>query len=97
MNEAWRNLCVGHRIRITHIPPEFLRPNYTFHEDTKRLYEHLIASRRILTVGWIDEHETPWVEYEWKTEDGEIEYHCLAIDDNSWELVSDDGRKIADR
>lgn len=89
MTEPWRNLCVGDRIRITHIPPEFLAPGYTFPDDTRALYEHLIARNEILTVYQICEHNLPWVSYEETMPDGEIVYHSLAVDDDSWVMVTE--------
>ncbi|WP_339749858.1 hypothetical protein [uncultured Rubinisphaera sp.] len=88
MHEPWRDLRVGDRIRITHIPPEFLKPNYTFPDETRELYEHLIEHRENLTVHEICDHSLPWVSYEQTMDDGEVVYHALAVDDDSWELVT---------
>ncbi len=90
MSDSWRRLLVGDRIRITHIPEEFLQPGYTFPACTRRLYEHLIAERAILTIDRIDdddEWQLPWIDYDWVTGDGEVEHHTLAVDDSSWEIV----------
>lgn len=89
MNKPWQSIRIGDRIRITHIPPEFLKPGFTFPEETRELYEHLIERQEILTVDEICEHNLPWVSYEQTTDDGEIVYHSLAVDDDSWELVTD--------
>jgi hypothetical protein len=85
MNEAWRNLRVGDQVRIIQLPSEFQLPGYKLSTETRILYEHLISVKAILTVELIDEHRLPWVAYQWH-KDGEIEYHSLAVDDNSWEF-----------
>ena len=89
MTDPWRNLRIGDRIRITHIPDDYLRPGYTFHDETRALYEHLIARREILTVDEFCEQELPWVSYEQTMPDGEIVSHSLAVNDDSWELVTE--------
>ena len=89
MKEPWQSLRVGDRIRITHLPPEFLKPDYTLLDETRELYERLIERREILTVSEICDHKLPWVSYEQTMDDGVIVYHSLAVDDNSWELVTD--------
>ena len=89
MTQPWRDLQIGDRIRITHIPDEFLQPGYTFPDDTRALYEHLIARGEILTVDEFCVQNLPWVSYEQLLDDGEIVYHSLAVDDNSWELVTE--------
>ena len=87
MTESWRNLRIGDRIRITQIPAEYLQPGYTFHDETRALYEHLIARREILTVVEFCIENLPWVSYEQTMPDGEVVYHSLAANDDSWELV----------
>ena len=89
MHEPWRNLRIGDRIRITHILSEYLKPNYTFPDETRELYEHLIERRQILTIDEICDHNLPWVSYEQTMDDGEVVYHSLAVDDDSWELVTE--------
>lgn len=89
MHEPWRSLRIGDRIRITNIPDEFLQLGYTFHDDTRALYEHLIAGGEVLTVNEFCSQNLPWVSYEQQMDDGEIVYHSLAVDDDSWELVTD--------
>ncbi len=50
MTEPWRSLRIDDRIRITYILNEFLHPGYTFPDETRTLYEHLIAHGEILIV-----------------------------------------------
>ena len=90
MNTPWQDLRIGDRVRITHIPPEFLQPNYTFPPETRKLYELLIERREILTVDQICDYGLPWISYNEVLDDGSISYHSLAVDDDSWELVVDD-------
>ena len=64
MTEPWRSLRIGDRIRITHIPDEFLQPGYMFHDDTRVLYEYLIARGENLTVDEFCDQNIPWISYE---------------------------------
>ena len=89
MTEPWRSLRIGDRIRIIHIPGEFLQVGYMFHDDTRALYEHLIDRGEILTVDEFCEQGIPWISYDQTMSDGEILYHSLAVNDDSWELVTD--------
>jgi hypothetical protein len=87
MYEPRRNLLVGDRIRIVRIPGADVQ-GYYLHEDTRRLYERLIAKRTALRVYKIDKEGLPWIRCRFKNEAGECEYHFLAVNDDSWELVS---------
>ena len=89
MTEPWRSLRIGDRIRITHIPEEFSDPGYTFFDETRALYEHLIARDEVLTVDEYCEQGLPWVSYEQRMDGGQIVHHSLAVNDDSWELVTD--------
>lgn len=87
MPELWRDLRVGDCIRIACLPEKFSRPGYLLHEDTRQLYEHLIAERAVLTVARIDDWGMPWIEYVWHTDAGE-EHHSLMVNHDSLERVS---------
>jgi hypothetical protein len=87
MDEAWRDLRVGDRVRIVRLPGQTI-PGYYLHEETRQLYEHLIAEGTVLTVYEIDGDGLPWIEYPFKDEEGETGYHFLAINEDSWELVA---------
>ena len=89
MNTQWQDLRIGDRIRITHIPSEFLQPNYRFPDETRTLYELLIERGEILTVDQICDHGLPWISYDETLDDGTTSYHSLAVNDTSWELVTD--------
>jgi hypothetical protein len=87
MKEEWRELKVGDRIRIVRMPSGVDAPGYTFHPDTRRLYQRLIDRRRSVRVYKIDEWGLPWIRCEFKMADGRREYHSLAVNDDSWVRV----------
>jgi hypothetical protein len=91
MEEAWRALRIGDRIRIVRMPSGVDAPGYTFHPDTRRLYKRLIARRRSLRICRIDAWELPWIHCRFKRKDGRWEYHSLAVNDDSWVLVKHRG------
>ena len=71
------------------MPSEFRYPEYNVRdmpEDTRNLYEHLIAKRAVLTVYEIDEWGVPWIEYTWEVDRQEQE-HSLGIDHDGWEHI----------
>jgi hypothetical protein len=87
MDEPWRELRVGDQVRIVRRPQQGM-PWSRLDNDARRLYDRLIAEGVVLAVSEIDEWGCPWIEYHWRHEDGSLEYHQLAIDDDSWELVA---------
>ena len=89
MNGLWRDLRVGDKVSIACMPTEFSQPGYYLHGGTLRLYEHLVASRIVLKVSELDEWGLPWVEYTWSTEEGDEEYHFLAVNHNGLERIDD--------
>jgi hypothetical protein len=86
MANDWRKLRIGDRVRIVRMPSGVDEPGYTFHPDTRRLYEMLIARRRSVRVfRW--ELGMPWIHCRFRANDGFWEYHSLAINDDSWVRV----------
>ena len=77
--ELWRTLRVGDKVRLTKVPPEFLREEYSIHRDTMRVYKKLLARRRPLRIYSIDEYGYPWVECRFRLKDGSLVYHWLAF------------------
>ena len=84
VEEPWRELRIGDRIRIVRMPSGVDAPGYTFHRDTRRLYECLIARGRSLRIFRIDDWGLPWIRCRFKCKDGRWEYHSLAVNDDSW-------------
>jgi hypothetical protein len=87
MSEPWRDLRVGDRVRIVRLPSEVDARGYVFHRDTRDLYQRLIARRRPSRVFEIDQLGLPWIRCRFRRRDGSWEYHCLAINDDSWTLT----------
>ena len=87
MIEAWRELRVGDRIRVVRMPSGVDAPGYTFHRDTRRLYQRLIDRHRPSRVSEVDELGLPWIRCRFLSEDGFGEHHWLAINDDSWVRV----------
>jgi hypothetical protein len=84
VNELWRQLRVGDRIRIVRMPSEWALDGYVLPPDTRRLYRLLIARKRPLRIYDIDESGLPWVKCQFRTRNGRWEYHYLAVNDDSW-------------
>lgn len=88
MNEEWKDLKVGDRIRIVRMPSGVDEPEYTFHRDTRKLYTRLIARGYAQRISKICEWCLPWIECRFQLPDGRWEYHSLAVNDDSWVLVN---------
>ncbi len=87
MNEDWKELHVGDRIRIVRMPYDSYTPGYTFGSETRRLYKKLIARRRSLRICQLDEYGLPWFHCRFRRKNGGWEYHSLAVNDDSWVRV----------
>lgn len=87
MAEAWQDLQVGDRIRIVRMPSGVDEPGYTFHPETRRLYERLIERGYAQRICLIDQWGLPWIRCQFKLADGRWEYHSLAVNDDSWVRV----------
>jgi hypothetical protein len=87
MNEAWRNLRVGDRIRMVRLPSAWQQPGYQVPRCTRRLYRRLIERRRPVRVYRIDEGGLPWIRCRFRQADGAWEHHFLAVNDDSWVRV----------
>ncbi|MBE8967749.1 hypothetical protein [Nostoc sp.] len=83
INQSWRDLRVGDRICILQFRQRQML------EDTKQLYQRLIAERAILTISEINQWGYPVIYYSFQNEQGEGEAHSLAIDEyDIWEKVN---------
>lgn len=78
---------VGDRVRIVRLPHYANDSNKSFRDETRSLYERLIARGRSLRVYEVDKEGLPWVNCRLKQADGTIESHYLALNDDSWILV----------
>ncbi len=83
----WRELRVGDHIRFVHMPTEFAGPDYFLHEETRSLYERLIASGELLTVTKVDDDGLPWIDCRNLADDGQPEFHTLAVNHSGLEKV----------
>ena len=87
MDEDWRDLRVGDRIRLVAMPAEFDRPGYVLHPSTKQVYGRLIARRRPVRVVEIDPWGLPWIRCRFREADGRWADHNLAFDHDGWVRV----------
>ena len=85
--ELWRELKVGDRIRLVHMPTEFERPGYRLQDCTRIVYQHLIDTRRILVVEKIDKWSCPWTESFILVRNGTEEHHWIMINHDGLERV----------
>lgn len=77
--QLWRELKTGDRIRLAEMPPEFARPGYYLHPETRLVYRKLLAQRRPLRICEVDENGRPWIHCRfWRR--NRWEYHWLMID-----------------
>jgi hypothetical protein len=95
MEERWRTLKPGDRVRLICVPEADLKQRE--HEIangaemaglTADTLERIIATDPIVTITNVDEWGMPWFERNLVESNGEIHYHSLGIaEDESWELV----------
>ncbi len=90
MNEPWRDLRPGDRVRIVRMPSGVDEPGYTFHRSTRRFYELLIASGKVFRILEIDDAGHPRLHVRVRKKRGPVEHHTLALCDDSWERVGPD-------
>ena len=88
-HEPWRDLRVGDRIRVVRMPSGYDEGGCCVHEDTVALYRHLVEQGTILTISRIGDPDLPWIEYRWVLGGGDVEYHYLAMNDDSWERADE--------
>jgi hypothetical protein len=87
VNEAWRDLQVGDRVRVVRLPSEWDQSGYRVMACTRRLYKRLIERRRPVRICQIDQWGLPWVRCRFRKNDGSWEHHFVAISDDSWVRV----------
>jgi hypothetical protein len=87
MNESWRDLRVGDRIRIIRLPTEWNQRGYRVPPCTRRLYTRLIQRRRPVRVYKIDDWGLPWIACRFRRKNGSWDHHFLAVNDDSWVMV----------
>jgi hypothetical protein len=91
VKEPWRDLRLGDRVRIVRLPSGVDEPGYTFLPPTRRLYERLIAGGRTFRIREIDQWGYPRIPIRVRRKSGAIEHHTLALCDDSWVRVQDEG------
>lgn len=71
------------------MPREFAESpgTYLLHNETRELYEHLIATAVVLSVTEIDGWGVPWIEYTWFHNSIE-EFHSLGLNHDGLESVT---------
>jgi hypothetical protein len=80
-------LRFGSQIRFVRLPTFQGKPGGGLLPETLELYERLIARGRASRVYQVDKDGLPWIRCQFRRESGQWEYHYLAINDDSWELV----------
>lgn len=88
MNESWKDLRIGDQIQIVRMPSEFSDPAIFVQKETADFYQLLIDRKEILTVEQFCHDGFPWISYDEKLCNGEVTNHSLAVNDDSWELVT---------
>ena len=87
MDDSWRELCVGDRIRLVAMPSEFAEPGYLLHPSTRRAYERLIERRRPVRISHLDDWGLPWIKCQFRDAAGRWERHWLAFNHEGWVRV----------
>lgn len=86
IDERWRELRVGDRIRIVRLPGQKV-PGYYLPPMSRRVYKRLIARRRSVRISSIDEWGVPWFWCRFRQKNGSWDHHALGVNDDSWEKV----------
>ena len=77
--KLWQRLKVGDRVRLVHMPTEFLLPGYFVHRDTLRAYRRVIARGRPQRIVKIDAWGIPWISFRFSMKNEKWEHHELAV------------------
>ncbi len=90
MDQLWRTLQIGDRVRIAHVPLEFSSApeSYRLDPETEELYLHLAKEAAVLTVTEIDDWGVPWIDYLWVRPTGTVEHHSLGLNHDGLERVT---------
>ncbi|WP_395089530.1 hypothetical protein [Armatimonas sp.] len=86
MTELWSALKIGDKVRFIRLPEGWM------HDETRVVYEALIATGAVLAVDQVDEFGHPWTEPFDVNVAGQVTCdsgigHTLAIIDDTWEWV----------
>lgn len=85
--KLWKRLKIGDRVRLVHMPTEFLQPGYSVHSSALRAYRRVIARGRPHRVFQIDAWGVPWIQLRFKMTDGKWEHYELAVNHDGLVLV----------
>ena len=90
MDELWRTLRIGDRVRIAHTPLKFASAPepYRLDPETEELYRHLATEAAVLTVTETDDWGVPWIDYLWVRSNGTEEHHSLGLNHDGLERVT---------
>lgn len=85
MDELWRSLRIGDRVRVIAWPPEL----HTLHPETEEVYRWLIETGSVLTIRRMDHLGLPEGEV-YRTVDGSRQAEYLLLNHGGLQLVEDD-------
>jgi hypothetical protein len=89
-DSLWRSLRPGDRVQIVHYPCEFSDQEYTMHDETRAAYRHLIDTKEVLQVSYLDDDGFPWVEFQLTDLNGDVQYHSLMLNHEGIHRVGED-------
>jgi hypothetical protein len=87
MEADWQSLNVGDRIRFVAMPSDFGEHAERLHPDTKDAYRYLLSRRRPVEVVKLDDLKLPWIRFQYRDENGRMQYHSLAVNHDGWVRV----------
>jgi hypothetical protein len=92
INEPWRGLKPGDKVRIVRMPSAFLLPGASPPLETFAVFQALVAARAVLTIDFINDYGDPWTEGFDIDDEGRITPcatgHTVALNDDSWERAT---------
>jgi hypothetical protein len=81
VDEPWRDLRVGGRLRVVRFPSDWGRPGYHVPPRTRRPYRRPIERGRPVRVYEVNEGGLPWVRCRFRLAEG-WEHHSLAVNED---------------
>ncbi|EDP60427.1 hypothetical protein [Vibrio sp. AND4] len=88
---------IDYLVHVVNIPADLMEASKNTNSDlyrTYEIYQLLVKSRLLWKVWYIDEYARVWLEVNLVNEQGESEFHTIALDEGTYLKVRDEPYKV---